>query len=121
MVDENGNRRDIPDDAVDSLALQQAVRLWILDHRAELNASTQSLIAKFTMVDNRHLTHYQFKFGGEQKIDTPAGHFDTLLMDRVDTPGKIGRFWPVPSRGYMPVKSETKIGGKPAVTMALAK
>lgn len=121
VVDENSNRRDIPDDAVDSLALQQAVRLWVLDHRAELNASTQSLIAKFTMVDNKHLTHYQFKFGGEQKIDTPAGHFDTLLMDRVDTPGKIGRFWLAPSRGYMPVKSETKIGGKPAVTMALAK
>ena len=88
MVDENGNRRDIPDDAVDSLALQQAVRLWILDRRAELNASTQSLIAKFTMVDNKHLTHYQFKFGGEQKIDTPAGRFDTLLMDRVDTPAR---------------------------------
>lgn len=119
VVDENGKRRDIPDDAVDSLALQQAVRLWVLDHRTELNASTQPLIAKFTMVDNKHLTHYRFKFGGEQKIDTPAGHFDTLLMDRVDTSGKVGRFWLAPSRGYMPVKSETKIGGRPAVTMVL--
>lgn len=121
VIDNHGKRRDIPDDAVDSLALQQAVRLWVLDHRSELKASSQPQIARFTMVDNKHLTHYQFKFGGEQEIDTPAGHFDSLLMDRVDTPGKIGRFWLAPSRGYMPVKTETKIGGKPAVTMVLAK
>lgn len=121
VVDNHGKRRAIPDDAVDSLALQQAVRLWVLDHRSELGTSSQSLIARFTMVDNKHLTHYRFKFGGEQEIDTPAGHFKTLLMDRVDTPGKVGRFWLAPSRGYMPVKTETKIGGKPAVTMVLVK
>lgn len=120
VIDNHGQHRAIPDDAVDSLALQQAVRMWILDHHVELKASSRPQIARFTMVDNKHLTHYQFKFGGEQEIDTPAGQFDTLLMDRVDTPGKVGRFWLAPSRSYMPVKTETKIGGKPAVTIILA-
>lgn len=121
VTDGNGQSRTIPDDAVDSLALQQAVRLWVLAHLPSADADADPQTARFTMVDNKHLTHYQFRFAGHKAIDTPAGHFDTLLMERIDTPGKIGRFWLAPSRGYMPVKSETKIGGKPAVTLVLDK
>lgn len=120
VVDNHGKRRTIPDDAVDSLALQQVIRLWVLDHRAELLASKPP-IAHFTMVDDKHLTHYRFKFAGQQRIDTPAGSFDTLLMERIDNPHKVGRFWLAPARHYMPVKSETKMGDKPAVTMVLKK
>lgn len=117
VTDENGQVRTIPDDAVDSFALQQAVRLWIQAHAGDSTPPT----AEFTMVDNKNLTHYQFKFGGHQKIDTPAGSFDTLLMERIDNPDKQGRFWLAPDRGYMPVKIETKNGGKPMVSMVLSK
>ena len=116
VTDNNGQVRDIPDDAIDSFALQQAVRLWVLAHANDAKPP----IAEFTMVDNKNLTHYQFKFSGHQKIDTPAGSFDTLLMERIDNPDKIGRFWLAPDRGYMPVRTETK-GGKALVTMVLAK
>ena len=117
VTDENGQVRQIPDDAVDSFALQQAVRLWVLAHAGDSTPPT----AEFTMVDNKNLTHYQFKFSGHQKIDTPAGSFDALLMERIDNPDKQGRFWLAPDRGYMPVKIETKNGGKPMVSMVLAK
>ena len=117
VTDENGQVRTIPDDAVDSFALQQAVRLWIQAHAGDSTPPT----AEFTMVDNKNLTHYQFKFSGHQKIDTPAGSFDTLLMERIDNPDKQGRFWLAPDRGYMPVKIETKNGGKPMVSMVLTK
>jgi len=117
VTDENGQVRTIPDDAVDSFALQQAVRLWIQAHAGDSAPPT----AEFTMVDNKNLTHYQFKFSGHQKIDTPAGSFDTLLMERIDNPDKQGRFWLAPDRGYMPVKIETKNGGKPMVSMVLTK
>ncbi len=117
VTDENGQVRPIPDDAVDSFALQQAVRLWVQAHAADSTPPT----AEFTMVDNKNLTHYQFKFSGHQKVDTPAGSFDALLMERIDNPDKQGRFWLAPDRGYMPVKIETKNGGKPMVSMVLVK
>jgi hypothetical protein len=116
VTDNSGQVRQIPDDAIDSFALQQAVRLWVLAHAGDAKPP----VAAFTMVDAKNLTHYQFKFSGHQKIDTPAGSFDTLLMERIDNPGKIGRFWLAPDRGYMPVRSETK-GGKALVTLVLAK
>jgi len=117
VIDQNGQVRTIPDDAIDSFALEQAVRLWVQAHAGDGTPP----IAEFTMVDNKNLTHYQFKFSGHQKIDTPAGSFDTLLMERIDNPDKQGRFWLAPDRAYMPVRIETKNGGKPMVVMVLAK
>ncbi|MDR3415983.1 MAG: DUF3108 domain-containing protein [Nevskia sp.] len=117
VTDGKGQVRSIPDDAVDSFALQQAVRLWVLAHAGDASPPE----AAFTMVDGKNLTHYRFRFSGHQKVDTPAGSFDTLLMERIDNPDKIGRFWLAPDRGYMPVRIETKNGGKPMVGMELAK
>jgi hypothetical protein len=116
VTDNNGQVRQIPDDAIDSFALQQAVRLWVLAHASDATPP----VAEFTMVDNKNLTHYKFRFSGHQKIGTPAGSFDTLLMERIDNPDKIGRFWLAPDRGYMPVRTETK-GGKVLVTLVLAR
>jgi len=115
VIDENGASREIPEDAVDSFSLQQAVRLWVSAHAKD----EQAPIAEFTMVDRKNLTHYQFRLAGHETIQTPAGSFDTLKMERIDTPDKIGRFWLAPERGYMPVKIETKNGGKPAVLLVL--
>lgn len=122
VIDGHGKARDIPDDAVDSLSLQQAVRLWVLAHpkaQADHDDPSKSPEARFTMVDDKHLTHYRFRFAGRTGVDTPAGHFDAVLMERVDSPDRVGRFWLAPARDYMAVKSETRIGGKPAVTMVL--
>jgi hypothetical protein len=119
VTDNKGGVRPIPDDAIDSFALQQAVRLWVVAH---VDASGEPKeIAEFTMVDSKNLTHYQFKFKGREKAETPAGTFDTILMERIDNPEKIGRFWLAPDHQYMPVKIETKNGGKPAVDLVLAK
>ena len=117
VTDGNGRVRTIPDDAIDSFALQQAVRLWVLAHAGDADPP----IAEFTMVDNNNLTHYKFKFTGREKVETPAGSFDTLRLERIDNPNKVGRFWVAPKRNYMPVIIETKNGGKPTVRMELAK
>lgn len=121
VSDEHGKTRSIPDDAVDTLALQQAVRLWLHAHPDALSDGGGAPTAAFTMVDNKHLTHYRFRFSGHVGVDTPAGHFDTVLMERIDSPGRVGRFWLAPTHDDMPVKSETRIGSKPAVTMVLAR
>ncbi len=117
VTDENGAKREIPDDAVDSFSLQQAVRLWAAAHAKDETPP----IASFTMVDSRNFTHYQFRIAGRETVQTPAGNFETVKMERVDSPDKIGRFWLAPERDYMPVKIETKNGGKPAVQLVLKK
>jgi hypothetical protein len=115
VTDNHGQVRPIPDDAIDSFALQQAVRQWVQVHAGDAAPP----LAEFTMVDNKNLTHYKFHFAGVAPVDTPAGHFKALLMDRVDNPDKLGRFWLAPERGYMPVRTETRNGNKPVVTMVL--
>jgi hypothetical protein len=115
VTDNRGQVRPIPDDAVDSFALQQAVRLWVQAHATDAAPP----LAEFTMVDAKNLTHYKFRFGGKVPLDTPAGHFEALLMERIDNPDKLGRFWLAPERGYMPVRTETRNGNKPMVTLVL--
>ena len=116
-TDENGLTRSIPPDAVDSFALQQAVRLWVSAHAKD----AQPPVAEFDMVDRKNLTHYQFKLVGHESVETPAGTFDALKMERIDNPNKEGHFWLAAERDYMPVKIETRSGNKPAVTMLLSK
>jgi hypothetical protein len=116
VFDSKNGPRDIPADAIDSFALQQAVRLWVVQHAKDANPP----IAEFTMVDHKNLTHYQFRLMGHEPVQTAAGKFDTIRLERIDNPAKVGRFWLAPDRGYMPVVIETKSGGKPTVRMELA-
>lgn len=116
VVDGHGRTRHIPEDAVDSLALQQAVRLWVLTHsRAEAGD-----LAHFTMVDEKHITHYILRLGGQLTVNTPAGQFDTVLISRIGNRDKRDQFWLAPALGYMPVKTSVRDGSRPAVTMELA-
>jgi hypothetical protein len=117
VTDNKGRTRKIPPDAIDSFALQQAVRLWVAEHAQD----AQPPIAEFTMVDNKNLTHYKFKLSGQEKVETPAGTFQAMKLERIDNPDKMGRFWVAPARDFMPVVIETKNGGKPTVRMELAK
>ena len=117
VTDENGLSREIPDEAVDSFSLHQAVRLWAAAHAKDENPP----VGEFTMVDRKNFTYYKFKFAGRETLQTPAGTFETVKIERVDNPDKIGRFWLAPERDYMPVRIETKNGGKPALVLSLKK
>lgn len=115
VTDENGVVREIPSEAVDSFALQQAVRLWVAKHAADASPP----LAEFTMVDRKNLTHYQLKLAGRETIKTPAGSFETIRLERIDNPDKVGRFWLAAERDWMPVKIETKSGNKPTAVLTL--
>lgn len=117
VTDENAQTREIPDEAVDSFSLQQAVRLWAAAHAED----KQPPIGEFTMVDRKNFTHYQFRIAGRETVSTPAGEFDTLRIERIDNPDKVGLFWVAPARDYLPVRIETRNGGKPAVLLSLKK
>ncbi|MBA4284676.1 MAG: hypothetical protein C0434_04005 [Xanthomonadaceae bacterium] len=115
VTDENGRVREIPAEAVDSFSLQQAVRLWVAQHADD----AEPPIARFTMVDRKNLTYYQLKIAGRETIKTPAGVFETIRLERIDNPGKVGRFWLAAERDWMPVKIETRSGKKPSLVMSL--
>ncbi|HEX7381794.1 MAG TPA: DUF3108 domain-containing protein [Nevskiaceae bacterium] len=117
VTDNEGHVRHIPDNAVDSFTLQQAVRLWLRAHAADADPPD----ANFTLVDRKNLTHYRLKRVGRQTIDTPAGRFNTWLMERIDNPDKVGKYWIAPEREYLPVASETRNGMASVLTTMLAR
>lgn len=106
VTDQAGRVRPLPADAVDSLSIQQAVRLWLMAGAQGTRASDVA----FTLVDDAHFTRYRFRRMRRATIDTPAGRFATWLVERVDNPDKIGKYWIAPAHHYLPVASETRNG-----------
>jgi hypothetical protein len=117
VTDENGVKRDVPAGTVDNFSLQQAVRLWVIAHAKDSNPP----IAEFDTVDRKNITHYKFQLSGHEQVQTPAGSFDTIKMERIDNPKKVGLFWIAPGKDMMPVKITTQSGNAPAVELILRK
>lgn len=109
--------RDIPANAQDRFAMQQAVRLWVLDHlKSEPGADTFDI----AMVDARRVKKYKFAITGREAVEVPAGRFEgAVLVQRVDDKRKTTKFWLAPSRDYMPVKVEQVKQGTVELRMVL--
>lgn len=114
--DGHGAVRDIPTDAQDRFALQQAVRLWVLEH---LQAAPGAESVEFSMVDDRRIKAYRFAIAGREQIQVPAGRFDALRVERVDSASRSSKFWLAPERDYMPVKVEATKNGTTELRMVL--
>lgn len=114
--DGRGVVREVPANAQDRFALQQAVRLWVLEQVGKDGAGAS---VEFTMVDDRRVKAYRFAITGRDEIEVPAGRFETVLVQRVDDPKKSTRFWLAPSSDYMPIKVEQIKGGNTDLRMVL--
>ena len=109
--------RDIPADAQDRFGLQQAVRLWVLEH---LKDAPGAQTVEYAMVDDRRVKRYRFAITGREPVEVPAGRFeDAVLVQRVDDKKKTTKFWLAPSRDYMPVKVEQVRKGTTELRMVL--
>ena len=73
------------------------------------------------MVDDDRVKTYRFAVIGRERIETAAGSFETLRVERVDDPRKSYRYWLAPSRDYVPVKIEHLKDGKVELRMNLLK
>ena len=113
--DGRGAVRDIPPNAQDRFAMQQAVRLWVLAHPQTEPGET----VEFAMVDDRHIKTYRFVITGREQIEVPAGRFNALLVERVDNPNRRGKFWLAAERDYMPVMVEQTKNGATELRMSL--
>jgi hypothetical protein len=111
------DERDIPASAQDRFGMQQAVRLWVLEHlKSEPGADTIDV----AMVDQRRIKKYRFAITGREAVEVPAGRFDdAVLVQRIDDKRKTTKFWLAPTRDYMPVKVEQVKQGSVELRMVL--
>ncbi|MGQ0585605.1 MAG: DUF3108 domain-containing protein [Gammaproteobacteria bacterium] len=108
--------REVPANVQDRFGIQQAVRLWVLEH---LDSEPGAVTAEYAMVDERRIRTYRFAITGRESVEVPAGKFDAVLVQRVDDKKKTIRFWLAPGRDYMPVKVEQVRQGKTELRLEL--
>jgi hypothetical protein len=116
--DGKGRERDMPANAQDRFGLQQAVRLWVLANDARPNPEAS---VEFALVDEERIRVYRFAITGRERLELPAGAFDTVKVERVDNPNRISRYWIAPEVGWMPVKVESGKNGQVQLRMELRK
>ncbi|HSW15186.1 MAG TPA: DUF3108 domain-containing protein [Solimonas sp.] len=109
--------RELPDNGVDRQLMQLAVRQWVI--RNIDNPKPEPI--EFQLLDNRRARSYRFAMVGRQKVETPAGSYDTLLVERVNDPDTRMRFWIAPELGYVAVKVQRIEDGEVKLQMLLRK
>lgn len=108
-------QRELPAAAYDRFVLQLAVRQWARAHADDKDPQP----AEFVMVDDDRIVTYRFAIIGRETVETPAGSFETLRVERIDDPHKNLRSWLAPSRDYLPVKIERLEDGEVKLRMLL--
>lgn len=107
--------REIEDNTYDRFVIQLAVRQWLQQHAGEEKPAP----VEFKVADHRRIKTYRFAVTGRERVETPAGRFDTLLVERVNDPKNVLRFWVAPERGYVPVKVQQVEKGETKLQMLL--
>ncbi len=110
-----GEMRPLEDGMIDRLAMQYAVQRWVIGQNGMPGPDEITL----TKVEDDRIKPYTFRIVSREKIETPAGSFDAVRVERVDDPKKSTRFWLAPSRGYMPIKVEQVKKGSEQFKMLL--
>ena len=71
-----------------------------------------------------HVEDMRYERGGNETLDVPAGHFDTVLMRRVGEPGtdrkRVARSWFAEKLGWLPVEIEQSEKKGDTITLKLA-
>lgn len=94
---------------LDHLLLQLALRRDLVRDR---------LPERYVVVDRNLVKRYKVELTGQARIDTGAGSFDTVIVQREDD-GKTVLFWCAPELGYLPVRMEQREPDKSTITLEL--
>lgn len=105
----------LPEQALDPLSIQIAARRWVA---AAPDPDTLGE-ADFTLVDEDEIKTYTLRAGDGGRIKTPAGRYDTLLVERVDDKKRHLRFWLARDADWIPVRVEHQKGDGGIFRMSL--
>ncbi|WP_348673275.1 DUF3108 domain-containing protein [uncultured Abyssibacter sp.] len=109
--------RQIPEDAMDRLAIQLAVRDLLVSHPDALPTEPRN----FTMIEDDRIKTYTMQVKGREVVKTPAGELQAIRVERVKDPSKTTIFWVAPELGYIPVRVEQRKNDSEVLSIALRK
>ncbi|APZ43927.1 DUF3108 domain-containing protein [Acidihalobacter ferrooxydans] len=103
----------IEPDTVDFLSIQLAIIQAVAQHKKRLD---------FTVVQSADkLNHYHFAYAGTERIHTPMGTLDTVIVQRFRDHKKVRYdFYLAPALHYLPVKlTQTKMDNGSTLTLSI--
>ena len=85
-----------------------------------LDAASGRPGGQYTVLDHRELSSYTLKVQSPARLHTPAGEFDTVVLERNDpAKGRVMDFWLAPKLHYLPVQLQQRETGKATITLTL--
>lgn len=106
-----------PENPLEPFVIQIAARLWV--ESSDEPAALPNRV--FTVVDEDEIKRYELAVRDGGRVETPAGTWDTLIVERVDDPDRQLRFWLAPELDWLPIKVEHRKKDDPAIRMFLRK
>jgi hypothetical protein len=71
-----------------------------------------STTLSYRIVDGAELKDYRFRIVGNTEVDTPAGRFATVQLERERSAGdRATTLWCAPALGYLPVRVDNREDG----------
>lgn len=100
--------------AYDDLSLEMQIRQELIQGKFS---------GSYRLVKKNEIETTAFKKAGTSKINTPAGTYDAVRIDRVhDDKGRATSFWLAPSLNYLPIKvAQTNDGVTMTMTLSQLK
>jgi hypothetical protein len=91
-------RMDIPEGTMDKLLVNLAVMLDLQQGKREM---------EYAVADGGRLKRFRYRVLGEDRVETPAGTFETLKMERIRLDrGTRTEIWTAPALRYLPVRMQ---------------
>ena len=115
---QNGDVRTVTEGTLDRLSIQLALRDWLLTERAATGKEPAGE-HEVVFADRKKVDSYIFQVKAHERVETPAGTFDTTRLDRTDSKNRRAQFWLSPEHGYIVVKAEQQRDDDPVVKLML--
>ncbi len=108
----------VQDRQTDPLLLQLRVRRWLCaqPEKADLRELPP---LELEYIDKKGLDSYVFAVTGFDSIKVPAGTFDTVRVERIDSKKRQARFWLDVNDNYQLIKGEQQKEDDPIVRLSL--
>ncbi|HEX6929735.1 MAG TPA: DUF3108 domain-containing protein [Gammaproteobacteria bacterium] len=95
---------------------------FLMQLAISLHSQDGKLDRDFRIIDNSRIKTYRLQGQETETIETPAGTFETLRIERVDEDSdKKIRLWLAPELGYLPVKIEQEKLNEETLRLVLKK